>query len=190
LAAADSREILEVDAGRERSLSARVRPAVRPGAAHIRRQLREDVLLRAEGELQLVALTLQGKRRQVGQRGGKRFDVSLSKSATYWARIRRMQPIRVYCNPIGPAGQAKSRLHLERGDERNPESPSAPGLEDLPLPRYMSEHAAGLDLLAANTNRSRLRPRNRLIPTGLYVRFRRDTRDRCGLGAGWLCGTG
>jgi len=47
-----------------------------------------------------------------------------------------------------------------------------PGLEDLPLPRYMSEHAAGLDLLAANDEPITVAPGEiRLIRPGCTWRF-------------------
>jgi len=44
------------------------------------------------------------------------------------------------------------------------------GCEDLPLPRYMSEAAAGMDVCAALEEDVVLAPGDvRLIPTGLYV---------------------
>jgi len=44
------------------------------------------------------------------------------------------------------------------------------GCEDLPLPRYMSEAAAGMDVCAAVDQDVVLAPGDiRLIPTGLYV---------------------
>ena len=44
------------------------------------------------------------------------------------------------------------------------------GCEDLPLPRYMSDAAAGLDLCAANDEPIVLEPGQiRLVPTGIYV---------------------
>jgi len=44
------------------------------------------------------------------------------------------------------------------------------GCEDLPLPRYMSEAAAGMDVCAAVEEDVVLAPGDiRLIPTGLYV---------------------
>ena len=44
------------------------------------------------------------------------------------------------------------------------------GLEDLPLPGYMSEHAAGLDLVAANPEPITIAPGEvKLVPTGLLV---------------------
>jgi len=44
------------------------------------------------------------------------------------------------------------------------------GCEDLPLPRYMSEAAAGMDVCAAVQEGVVLAPGDvRLIPTGLYV---------------------
>jgi dUTP pyrophosphatase len=54
-----------------------------------------------------------------------------------------------------------------------------PGNEDLPLPRYMTEHAAGLDLFAA------VRQDVELIPTGmaiaLPVGYEAQVRPRSGL---------
>ncbi len=44
------------------------------------------------------------------------------------------------------------------------------GCQDIPLPRYMSDAAAGMDLCAANTEAIVLEPGQvRLVPTGLYV---------------------
>lgn len=44
------------------------------------------------------------------------------------------------------------------------------GTEDLPLPAYMSEHAAGMDLYAANDEPIVVNPGDiKLIPTGLFV---------------------
>jgi len=46
----------------------------------------------------------------------------------------------------------------------------APGAEDLPLPAYASEHAAGMDLCAAVTAPITLAPGQReLIPTGIRI---------------------
>ena len=61
-----------------------------------------------------------------------------------------------------------------------------PGLEDLPLPRYMSAHAAGLDLHAANDNPITVAPGEiKLIPTGLFVEipvgYEGQVRARSGL---------
>jgi len=45
-----------------------------------------------------------------------------------------------------------------------------PGTDDLPLPRYMSEAAAGMDVCAAVDEDLVLEPGDiRLVPTGLYV---------------------
>jgi len=45
-----------------------------------------------------------------------------------------------------------------------------PGTEDLPLPRYMSEAAAGMDVCAAVDEPLHLAPGDvKLVPTGLYV---------------------
>ena len=45
-----------------------------------------------------------------------------------------------------------------------------PGTEDLPLPRYMSEAAAGLDVCAAVEAPLHLAPGDvKLVPTGLFV---------------------
>jgi dUTP pyrophosphatase len=60
------------------------------------------------------------------------------------------------------------------------------GIEDLPLPRYMSEHAAGLDLFAANDEPITIAPGEiKLIPTGLFleipVGYEGQVRARSGL---------
>jgi dUTP diphosphatase len=45
-----------------------------------------------------------------------------------------------------------------------------PGTEDLPLPEYQSEHASGLDLLAAVDEPTTLQPGKRtVVPTGLFI---------------------
>ena len=45
-----------------------------------------------------------------------------------------------------------------------------PGTEDLPLPRYMTEHAAGLDVFAAVGQEVSIFPGQReMIPTGLAI---------------------
>ena len=45
-----------------------------------------------------------------------------------------------------------------------------PGIEDLPLPRYMTEQSAGMDLYAANEEPITIAPGEiKLIPTGLYL---------------------
>ena len=45
-----------------------------------------------------------------------------------------------------------------------------PGLEDLPLPQYMTEHSAGMDLYAANDEPISIAPGEiKLVPTGLYL---------------------
>jgi len=45
-----------------------------------------------------------------------------------------------------------------------------PGTEDVPLPRYMSEHASGMDVCAAVEAPLTLEPGDiRLVPTGLSV---------------------
>ncbi len=60
------------------------------------------------------------------------------------------------------------------------------GCQDLPLPRYMSPAAAGMDLCAANVEPIVVEPgRVRLIPTGLYVAippgYEGQVRPRSGL---------
>ncbi|GMU82625.1 MAG: deoxyuridine 5'-triphosphate nucleotidohydrolase [Planctomycetota bacterium] len=60
------------------------------------------------------------------------------------------------------------------------------GTEDLPLPQYMSEHAAGLDLYAANDEPVTIEPGQiRLIPTGLFLEippgYEGQVRARSGL---------
>jgi dUTP pyrophosphatase len=61
-----------------------------------------------------------------------------------------------------------------------------PGSEDLPLPRYMSEHAAGLDLCAANDEPLTVAPGEvKSVPTGLCLEIPRgyegQVRARSGL---------
>ena len=60
------------------------------------------------------------------------------------------------------------------------------GNEDLPLPRYMSPHAAGMDLYAAVKEDTTLSPGEiRLIPTGIIIAlptgFEAQVRPRSGL---------
>jgi len=60
------------------------------------------------------------------------------------------------------------------------------GCEDIPLPRYMSHAAAGMDLCAANREPICLEPGQvRLVPTGLYVAipdgYEGQVRPRSGL---------
>jgi dUTP pyrophosphatase len=60
------------------------------------------------------------------------------------------------------------------------------GTEDLPPPQYMSEHAAGLDLHAANDEPIEIAPGEiKLVPTGLYVEipvgYEGQVRARSGL---------
>jgi len=61
-----------------------------------------------------------------------------------------------------------------------------PGTEDLPLPRYMTEHSAGLDLFAANDEPITIAPGEiKLVPTGLFVEippgYEGQVRARSGL---------
>ncbi len=61
-----------------------------------------------------------------------------------------------------------------------------PGNDDLPLPRYMTEHAAGLDLFAAVWQDVELSPGQReMIPTGLAIAlpvgYEAQIRPRSGL---------
>jgi len=61
-----------------------------------------------------------------------------------------------------------------------------PGCEDLPLPEYMSQHAAGLDLVAAVNSPVELAPGTRqLVPTGLAMAlppgYEAQIRPRSGL---------
>ena len=60
------------------------------------------------------------------------------------------------------------------------------GCEDVPLPRYMSEHAAGMDLCAACSEDVTLAPGEiRLIPCGFYMAlpagYEAQVRPRSGL---------
>jgi dUTP pyrophosphatase len=61
-----------------------------------------------------------------------------------------------------------------------------PGTEDLPLPAYQSEHASGMDLLAAVDAPLVIAPGARaLVPTGLYIAvpggYEAQVRARSGL---------
>ncbi len=61
-----------------------------------------------------------------------------------------------------------------------------PGTSDLPLPRYMSDHAAGLDLYASNDEPIVIAPGEiKLVPTGLFVEipvgYEGQVRARSGL---------
>lgn len=61
-----------------------------------------------------------------------------------------------------------------------------PGTEDLPLPQYMTEHAAGLDLYAAVDEPLVIEPGQvRAVPTGLFVEippgYEGQVRARSGL---------
>jgi len=65
-----------------------------------------------------------------------------------------------------------------------------PGSEDLPLPRYMTAHSAGLDLVAANEAPITIAPGEiKLIPTGLFVEippgYEGQVRARSGLALRW-----
>ncbi|MFQ5805105.1 MAG: dUTP diphosphatase [Phycisphaerae bacterium] len=60
------------------------------------------------------------------------------------------------------------------------------GLEDLPLPTYMTERSAGLDLYAANDEPITIEPGEiKLIPTGLFLEippgYEGQVRARSGL---------
>ncbi len=60
------------------------------------------------------------------------------------------------------------------------------GSEDLPLPQYMTEHSAGLDLHAANDEPITIEPGQiKLIPTGLFLEippgYEGQVRARSGL---------
>lgn len=61
-----------------------------------------------------------------------------------------------------------------------------PGGEDLPLPRYMTGQAAGMDLVAAVAKETRIMPgERRLIPTGIALAlpegYEAQIRPRSGL---------
>ncbi len=61
-----------------------------------------------------------------------------------------------------------------------------PGTADLPLPQYMTEHSAGLDLYAANDEPITIEPGQiKLIPTGLFLEippgYEGQVRARSGL---------
>ena len=61
-----------------------------------------------------------------------------------------------------------------------------PGIDDLPLPKYMTEHSAGLDLHAANDEPITIAPGEiKLVPTGLFLEippgYEGQVRARSGL---------
>jgi dUTP pyrophosphatase len=61
-----------------------------------------------------------------------------------------------------------------------------PGTEDLPLPQYMTEHSAGMDLYASNAEPITIAPGEiKLVPTGLYLEippgYEGQVRARSGL---------
>jgi len=61
-----------------------------------------------------------------------------------------------------------------------------PGSEDVPLPRYMSDHAVGMDVCAACDGDIRIAPGDvRLVPCGFYmavpVGYEAQIRPRSGL---------
>jgi dUTP pyrophosphatase len=61
-----------------------------------------------------------------------------------------------------------------------------PGNDDIPLPRYMTEHAAGMDIFAAVKDEETILPgMRRMIPTGLMVEipvgYEAEIRPRSGL---------
>ena len=61
-----------------------------------------------------------------------------------------------------------------------------PGTDDVPLPEYMSEHAAGMDLCAAVDSPLLLGPGERaIVPTGIFIAlppgYEAQVRPRSGL---------
>jgi dUTP pyrophosphatase len=61
-----------------------------------------------------------------------------------------------------------------------------PGCEDIPLPKYMTAHSAGMDIYAANEAEMVIYPGNRaLVPTGISIAlpegFEAQIRPRSGL---------
>lgn len=63
-----------------------------------------------------------------------------------------------------------------------------PGTEDIPLPEYMTEHAAGMDVAAAVTETLTIEPGKRaIVPTGFKMAippgFEAQIRPRSGLAA-------
>jgi len=61
-----------------------------------------------------------------------------------------------------------------------------PGNEDIPFPRYMTEHAAGMDVFAAVRDEKTIAPGERmLIPAGIAIElphgFEAEIRPRSGL---------
>ncbi|MBN1345636.1 MAG: dUTP diphosphatase [Phycisphaerae bacterium] len=62
----------------------------------------------------------------------------------------------------------------------------APGTEDVPLPRYQTEHASGMDVCAAVAETTSLEPGQRAaVPTGLFlaipIGYEAQIRPRSGL---------
>ncbi|MCG6536550.1 MAG: dUTP diphosphatase, partial [Syntrophales bacterium LBB04] len=63
-----------------------------------------------------------------------------------------------------------------------------PGAQDIPLPRYMTERAAGMDICAAVDGQETIEPgHRRIIPTGIAVAvpegYEAEIRPRSGLAA-------
>ena len=61
-----------------------------------------------------------------------------------------------------------------------------PGHDDIPLPRYMTEHAAGMDVIAAIEGEEVILPgKRKLIPTGIAIAlpegYEAEIRPRSGL---------
>ena len=61
-----------------------------------------------------------------------------------------------------------------------------PGHDDLPLPQYMTEHAAGMDIFAAVEAEETILPgKRKMIPTGLMIElpvgYEAEIRPRSGL---------
>lgn len=61
-----------------------------------------------------------------------------------------------------------------------------PGHDDIPLPRYMTEHAAGMDVVAAVEGEEVILPgKRKLIPTGIAIAlpegYEAEIRPRSGL---------
>ena len=120
----------------------------------------------------------------LAEQGGKAGDI-LRKAGLEYQNVRN--ELLAFIGAESAAGKAEAA---------QPQTTSAAGVEvritqredckDLPLPRYMSEHASGMDLHAAVAEDVTIEPgRIRLVPTGLSIAvppgYEAQVRPRSGL---------